>query len=515
MAGGSSPAPSSFIQKHTVNGTLQLCVAMNTPEYGFTNPAISNFVWETWRNLGEAWMSGTGVNTSGDHYADLADFDSMVSYWLSQFVPGNDDAGSFSRYSYLRDADGKMVFAPAWDFDYGLGSLQIRIRSAVTTNAYGQVHYAPILPEKWIPSRSQNNFMGHWTADPYFTFKLRERYFATRPYLADMVKDGGLIDRYKAKLAASARANDLRWNNRIGFWGDADEPGDVDVLKEFLARRFAWLDAQFATVGCAVSNVSQTVNAAALRYARTAAIAPAFAGASPTSGSVETDIADVTATVVRAPVTGTVVVPTSGATQLDVYVNGRWSSTVPVASKSAALSIPASALVSGGTNLVAFVAKNASGAALAKNVAVVVASLPEVVAEADGGHDVPIAWLADAWDDLAVAGSTAARPVSYDDYLAFATNASPIGKSVPLWQDYVAGTAPADVDDLFTADIAMTNGTAYISWRPDNQTLRAARVYKLKGAADLAGPWAETDATNPPVEFRQTNSFFKVTVELP
>ena len=85
---------------------------------------------------------------------------------------------------------------------------------------------------------------------------------------------------------------------------------------------------------------------------------------------------------------------------------------------------------------------------------------------------------------------------------------------MPLWQDYVAGTAPADVDDLFTADITMTNDTAYISWRPDNQTLRATRVYKLKGAGSLAGPWAETDAVNPPVEFRQTNSFFKVSVEL-
>ena len=168
----------------------------------------------------------------------------------------------------------------------------------------------------------------------------------------------------------------------------------------------------------------------------------------------------------------------------------------------------------GGTNFFAFVAKNASGGDLAKNVAVVVASLPEVVAGADGGHDVPIAWLADAWSDLAAAGSTAAHPVSYDDYLAFATNASPIGKSVPLWQDYVAGTAPADVDDLFTANITMTNNTVYISWKPDNQTLRTTRVYKLKGASSLEGPWAETNAVNPPAEFRQTNSFFKVTVEL-
>jgi hypothetical protein len=60
----------------------------------------------------------------------------------------------------------------------------------------------------------------------------------------------------------------------------------------------------------------------------------------------------------------------------------------------------------------------------------------------------------------------------------------------------------------------MTNDTAYISWRPDRPDLRATRVYKLKGASSLEGPWAETNALNPPAEFRQTNNFFKVEVEL-
>ena len=226
-------------------------------------------------------------------------------------------------------------------------------------------------------------------------------------------------------------------------------------------------------------------------------------------------MADVTSALARGPLTGSVAVPTSGASALDVYVNGRLLSTAPVSSGSASISIPAAQLVPGVTNLIGFIAKNASGGELAKNVAVVVATLPEVVAEADGGHDVPIAWLSDAWTDLAAAGSTAARPVSYDDYLAFATNASPIGKSVPLWQDYVAGTAPTDVDEIFSATITMTNDTAYISWRPDRPDLRATRVYTLKGATSLTGPWATEDATNPSAEIRQTNNFFKVTVELP
>ena len=63
--GGTAPAPSSFIQNNTTaKGTMKLCVAMNTPEYAFTNPTISNYVWETWWNLGQAWMSGTNVNSS-------------------------------------------------------------------------------------------------------------------------------------------------------------------------------------------------------------------------------------------------------------------------------------------------------------------------------------------------------------------------------------------------------------------------------------------------------------------
>ena len=128
-------------------------------------------------------------------------------------------------------------------------------------------------------------------------------------------------------------------------------------------------------------------------------------------------MADVTAPLARGPLTGSVAVPTSGAASLDVYVNGRFASNVPVSSGTASLSIPAASLVPGGTNFIAFVAKNASGGDLAKNVAVVVATLPEVVAEADGGHDVPITWLSDAWTALAAAGieTTAEEPPEKPD----------------------------------------------------------------------------------------------------
>ena len=520
VSGGDHPAPSHFRQFNKgAAGQLELNVALNTPEYGFTNPAISNFCWDAWWNLGQAWMSGTGYNPDGVHYSELADVDSMVAYWLAQYVPGNDDAAAFSRYAYM-DVGGKMVFGPAWDFDYGLGSLQIRIRSNATTNVDGRVTYAPIQPEKWIPGGGTANFMATWTQDPYFVFRLREKYLATRGYLADMVKDGGLIDSYVEKLGPSARANDLRWNNRIGFFGDANEPGDVAMLREFLTRRFAWFDQKFGTVGVAVSNVSQcTSSFTKLHYARNAALRPDFAGAEPNAASVETDVVDATAKLARAPVSTAVTVPVSDAKMLDVYVNGLLRGSTPVASGAAQVYLPPASFKTGSTNLVAFVAKKADGTVVARNVALLACTVPDRLAEADGGHGVEIAWLAGVWSDFKAANpkTELAAPVSYDDYLAFATGPSPYGKSAPLYCDYLAGTSPADPEDFLRVDIALqADGTPAVSWTPDTPELRATRVYTLWGAPALdAAGWARTDAQRPAADFCATNRFFWISVGLP
>lgn len=517
VKGGSSPAPSNFIQANkTSYGTLNLCIAMNTPEYLFSNESLSNYVWNTWWDLGQAWMRPDGYNTKGQHYTELADFDSMVSYWLAQYIPGNDDASSFSRYAY-KDVGGKMTFGPAWDFDYGLGSLQIRIRSAATTNLDGSVTYAPIQPEKFIPGNSGNNFMGHWTADPYFTFKLYERYWATRGYLADMVRAGGLIDQYKAKIGNSARANDLRWNNRIGFWGDTNERGDVEVLREFLTRRFAWFDRQFATAGAASTNLTKTVAASTLRYERQGTLRPAFAGATANPDTVETDVVDVSAQMTLAPLSATVDVG-DGAATLEVFVNGLSNGVYAVASRQAGISIPVEMFQTGETNVVAFVARKSDGSVLRRNFALVACTLPTRVAAVDGGHDVEISWLSATWSAFKAANpkTTLTAPVSYADYLAFATNASPYGKSVPLCYDYIAGTQPSELEDLLKADIAMdADGTPRISWTPDTPALRASRVYTLFGAAAVSGPWASTPVENPAAAFCETNQFFKIGVSLP
>ena len=89
-----------------------------------------------------------------------------------------------------------------------------------------------------------------------------------------------------------------------------------------------------------------------------------------------------------------------------------------------------------------------------------------------------------------------------------AEGTSPFGKSIPLWQDYVAGTDPTIEDDRFTANIAVTNDQVFISWEPNlNENGQQNRVYTIKGAAELTDDFVSP--TN------SASRFFKVEVSLP
>ena len=82
------------------------------------------------------------------------------------------------------------------------------------------------------------------------------------------------------------------------------------------------------------------------------------------------------------------------------------------------------------------------------------------------------------------------------------------GKPMYVWQDYVAGTDPTNMDSRFTAAISMSNDVPYITWSPNLNTNGIERIYTVLGKTNL------TDA----VEWAPTNSahrFFKVKVEMP
>jgi len=65
------------------------------------------------------------------------------------------------------------------------------------------------------------------------------------------------------------------------------------------------------------------------------------------------------------------------------------------------------------------------------------------------------------------------------------------GNALKVWHDYVAGTDPTDVDDVFRATIEIVNGSPVISWSPVLPAAETAkRVYAVYGRKSiLSAEW--------------------------
>ena len=120
-------------------------VMLNKPEYLFTSELMMDVCRNYWTDLFDAWTSGRGTSAAGSNWLDLCDLDSMTGYWLTMYIMGNSDSSYKSRYAYM-DRGGKMFMGPAWDFDWGCGSPQVRKWG---TNDVGQVYLKDPSPTGW------------------------------------------------------------------------------------------------------------------------------------------------------------------------------------------------------------------------------------------------------------------------------------------------------------------------------------------------------------------------------
>lgn len=104
-------------------------VMVSKPEYLVSNDEMMQYVQSVWNAWNEAIISEDSYANHADGLAatylgDIADIDSMVSYWLCMELVGNNDAEWNSRWAY-KDLNGKIEFGPLWDFDYGFASIPI------------------------------------------------------------------------------------------------------------------------------------------------------------------------------------------------------------------------------------------------------------------------------------------------------------------------------------------------------------------------------------------------------
>ena len=215
-------------------------VMFKVPEFAATSTRMMDWSKDFWKDVYASWVSPRNTTSDGSKsWKDLCDIDSMVSYWLVNEIFGNHDAWYKSRYCY-KAVGGKLTFGPAWDFDWGLGSVAVGMGDAA----------------KWILARDQSNgwavsFYKEWLDDPWFCLRAWEKYQEMRPKFAALFEgENCTYDKYAEYLAEAGEAELARWGaTRAQSYGDrARTPAeDTAMFKTWMTTRLAWLDTVFAT----------------------------------------------------------------------------------------------------------------------------------------------------------------------------------------------------------------------------------------------------------------------------
>jgi len=199
-----------------------------------------------WQRFEDAVFSADGIDPgSGQHYTDIADFDSLVRKYMIEEVCKNYDANKSSQYFYKESdsVDPKLYAGPVWDYDSAWGN-------------YAQAERLNVAAPTGLSAAQSGFSYSVWPAlyrHEEFAAAVREVYDAElRPLLEVLVgertaQNGVLtIEDYAAQLRASAAMNFKRWRvlnheTRAVKTGATYEE-NVVYLRDWIKARMAYLD---------------------------------------------------------------------------------------------------------------------------------------------------------------------------------------------------------------------------------------------------------------------------------
>ena len=188
----------------------------------------------------KAILSVDGYNKdTGIYYEDYIDVDSFVKKYLVEEVSKNYDAGVTSSF-YYKDSDangGKLCAAPGWDYDMSLGNYVEWMEefSADPTGISELAFHTYASP--WHTALYQKEEFHCSVVDNYWNY--------LEPFLGQLLEEGLLS--YENKLAASAKMNEIRWNEELQenpYYKNRQQV--FDDLYEFINARKAYLDQAWA-----------------------------------------------------------------------------------------------------------------------------------------------------------------------------------------------------------------------------------------------------------------------------
>lgn len=223
---------------------------MKSPEYA--SEAQMGYISDYYQRFEDAVFSETGKNAKGEDYKDLADFDSLVSYYLISEWAGNMDSGLTSTY-FFKPANDKLYAGPVWDYDIALGN---------NGNIRFGVNYSN--PAEFTVSRNRmyrNTVFGKYDAYKLPTIynelcQKKEFVDAAKALWDRKVKDIVTVVNAEMEILAnilvdSAVMNAIRWNAYDTYDVSKIADGykaDAKAVVDFSAKKSEFLTANLGTI---------------------------------------------------------------------------------------------------------------------------------------------------------------------------------------------------------------------------------------------------------------------------
>ncbi len=225
--------PSGFITK------IGQPVVVKSPEYA--SKAQVEYINSYYQEFENALYSPTGYNSSGKHYSDYIDIESLARMYVMNEFGANFDGCSSSFYLY-KDIGGKLVAGPLWDYDLSFGTaMQNELINHVPNVADPNLLY---IQTCFIGNHneSKNSLLAQAFFHSDFRDAVRKIWNGDIKGLIDAFKDN--IDLYSGYLSMSAAMNAVRWN----IFGTADSGAinanymnHVNVIRNYVDARYAFL----------------------------------------------------------------------------------------------------------------------------------------------------------------------------------------------------------------------------------------------------------------------------------
>jgi hypothetical protein len=242
-------------------GSQPLWFCLSDPDSDLSDPVIESVkakvVAAQDAIFGEEFFDAEYMPTATDirdrKYYQYFDVGSLVDWYLfNEIVKSTDACFGTSVFMYYDDKDGKFHMGPLWDFDLSMGNNK-------AINQYGNKNYENFHTDRfWIAINTSWYYM--LMADPLFMNEVMMRLYEKWGQIKDILK---YVDKQSAAMKNAQVYNFRKWdiNQSITAIGIATEPlgsydREVDYLRDWLIRRFEWLQASFQNYWPTLTNQS-------------------------------------------------------------------------------------------------------------------------------------------------------------------------------------------------------------------------------------------------------------------